>query len=121
MTYGEYIDIQKKIRIYISKNMLDKAPFELEFEIWSDLYYRKQKKQNLKKMIKQNERDAFWQPSQFFNFHLSSFNRQLASRRSAVMPNPAISQENSQNGWGFLRVNIFINRKMASFIAGSGL
>ncbi len=41
MTYGEYIDIQKNIRAYISKNMPDKTPFEAEFEIWSDLYYGK--------------------------------------------------------------------------------
>ena len=38
MTYDEYIDIQNKIRNYISKNMPDKTPFEAEFEIWSDLY-----------------------------------------------------------------------------------
>ena len=36
MTYGEYIDIQKNIRAYISKNMPDKTPFEAEFEIWSE-------------------------------------------------------------------------------------
>lgn len=36
MTYGEYIEIQKNIRAYISKNMPDKTPFEAEFEIWSD-------------------------------------------------------------------------------------
>ena len=41
MTYGEYIEIQKNIRAYISKNMPDKTPFEAEFEIWSDLYYGK--------------------------------------------------------------------------------
>ena len=39
MTYGEYIDIQKNIRAYISKHIPDKTPFEAEFEIWSDLYY----------------------------------------------------------------------------------
>ena len=39
MDYGEYIEIQKNIRAYISKNMPDKTPFEAEFEIWSDLYY----------------------------------------------------------------------------------
>lgn len=41
MTYGEYIEIQKNIRAYISKNMPEKTPFEAEFEIWSDLYYGK--------------------------------------------------------------------------------
>ena len=41
MTCGEYIDIQKNIRAYISKNIPDKTPFEAEFEIWSDLYYGK--------------------------------------------------------------------------------
>ena len=43
MTYGEYIEIQKNIRAYISKNMPDKTPFEAEFEIWSYLYYEKEK------------------------------------------------------------------------------
>lgn len=38
MTYGEYIEIQKNIRAYISKHIPDKTPFEAEFEIWSDLY-----------------------------------------------------------------------------------
>ena len=41
MTYSEYIDIQIRIRNYISKNMTDKTPFEAEFEIWSELYYGK--------------------------------------------------------------------------------
>jgi hypothetical protein len=41
MTYGEYIEIQKNIRAYISKHIPDKTPFEAEFEIWSDLYYGK--------------------------------------------------------------------------------
>ena len=41
MTYDEYIEIQKNIRAYISKNIPDKTPFEAEFEIWSDLYYGK--------------------------------------------------------------------------------
>ena len=39
MTYGEYIEIQEKIRKHISKHIPDKTPFEAEFEIWSDLYY----------------------------------------------------------------------------------
>lgn len=39
MTYDEYIEIQKNIRAYISKHIPDKTPFEVEFEIWSDLYY----------------------------------------------------------------------------------
>lgn len=41
MTDIEYIEIQKGIREYISKNMPEKTPFEAEFEIWSDLYYGK--------------------------------------------------------------------------------
>ena len=45
MTYGEYIEIQEKIRKYISKNIPDKTPFEAEFEIWSEEYYKKKNSQ----------------------------------------------------------------------------
>ena len=48
MTYEEYIEIQEKIREYIRKIMTDKTPFEAEFEIWSDLYYGKDKSDSQK-------------------------------------------------------------------------
>ena len=45
MIYDEYIEIQKNIRAYISKNIPDKTPFEAEFEIWSEEYYKKKNSQ----------------------------------------------------------------------------